>query len=304
MLQKVLIIDDSPPIHALMRARLKDEPISLHSASSGEEGLSMAAALVPDLILLDVDMPDPNGFEVCRRLKLNESLVSVPVIFLTGAATTPEKIRGLELGAVDYVTKPFEPAELRARVRAALRLKFMMDLLAKKAQIDALTGLWNRRYFDQRCEAELSLARRSNRALAVLVLGVDGFRQINDNVGHPMGDEVLRRVGQSLAENVRLEDIVCRYGGGEFATIAPNISGVEGAMALGERLRAAVKSLSVCCGSRQLKLTVSIGVACAGDPSNISLIEQAYAALRLAKDAGGNRVASAGGVLSDTAAVK
>jgi diguanylate cyclase (GGDEF)-like protein len=244
----------------------------------------MAETLAPDLILLDVDMPDPNGFEVCRRLKLNEVLANTPIVFLTGAGTTEEKIRGLELGALDYITKPFDPAELRARVRAALRLKFMMDLLARKAQIDALTGLWNRRYFDQRFEAELSLACRGKRPLAVLMIDLDRFKSINDNHGHPAGDEMLRRIAQVLAQSVRTEDVVCRYGGEEFAIIAPGIS--SGAADLSERLRAVVERHEV--------MTVSIGWAASVAQPDQSLLQSADAALGRAKKAGRNRVESGG----------
>jgi diguanylate cyclase (GGDEF)-like protein len=288
MPQNLLLIDDSAAVQALLRARLKDEPITIHCASDGQAGLQLAATLVPDLILLDVDMPQPDGFEVCRLLKSDANLVHVPVIFLTGAASPQEKIRGLELGAIDYITKPFDPAELRARVRAALRLKFMMDLLAKKAQIDALTGLWNRRYFDDRLEAELSLARRSPRPLAVLMIDIDRFKTINDTFGHAIGDEVLRRVANLLGESVRTEDIVCRYGGEEFAVIAPNIS--DGAAVFAERLRQGVESLKVIAAAQQLKLSVSIGVAFHSQAPELSLVQQADEALYRAKQSGRNRV--------------
>jgi diguanylate cyclase (GGDEF)-like protein len=248
----------------------------------------MAAALSPDLVLLDVDMPEPNGFEVCRRLRLIESLGNTPIIFLTSASSTEEKIRGLELGAVDYITKPFDPAELRARVRAALRLKFMIDLLAKKAQIDALTGLWNRRHFDNRLEGELSLSRRSGRPLAILMLDVDHFKSINDRFGHPMGDEVLRRIGLFLVEAVRQEDVVCRYGGEEFAIVIPN--GSEGSVDLAERLRTGIEKLHFTCNGQPLTVTVSIGLAASDQPDE-ALLEQADAALYRAKQSGRNRVA-------------
>src|SRR3954454_10303053 len=133
MNQRVLIIDDSQPIHALVRVRLADEGIELQSAHDGKSGLQCALDNPPDVILLDVDMPDLNGFEVCRRLKADGRTMDVPVIFLTGASSTEEKITGLELGAVDYITKPFDPAELRARVRSSLRTKYLLDLLARKA---------------------------------------------------------------------------------------------------------------------------------------------------------------------------
>ncbi|HMB96490.1 MAG TPA: diguanylate cyclase [Tepidisphaeraceae bacterium] len=290
MPQSVLIIDDSPAIHTLLHARLRDEPVALHSANSGDEGLAMASSLAPDLILLDVDMPDPNGFEVCRRIKSDPKLAATPIIFLTGAATTDQKIQGLELGAMDYITKPFDPAELRARVRGALRLKFLMDLLTQKAQIDALTGLWNRRYFDQRLEAEISLAKRSRRPLGILMLDLDHFKSINDRYGHPMGDEVLRRVGAQLAASVRTEDIVCRYGGEEFAIVAPNIS--AGALQLAERLRSAIEKMSFSFGGHDVKVTVSIGAAFCEETLDTAMLNHADAALYRAKQNGRNRTES------------
>src|SRR4051812_2527546 len=123
MPQNILIIDDSPAIHALLAARLKEEPVVLHFASNGDQGLAEARQIMPDLVLLDVDMPDLDGFEVCQRMKANEELLNTPVIFLTGSASMEEKLRGLDIGAIDYIAKPFDPAELRARVRAALRMK-------------------------------------------------------------------------------------------------------------------------------------------------------------------------------------
>jgi diguanylate cyclase (GGDEF)-like protein len=292
MAQEILVIDDSTAIHALLQARLRSEPVNLHFAANGADGLKMAETLEPDLILLDVEMPDPNGFEVCRRLKLHDALVNTPIIFLTGAGTTEEKIRGLELGALDYITKPFDPAELRARVRAALRLKFMMDLLARKAQIDALTGLWNRRYFDQRFEAEISLSRRGNRPLAVLMLDLDAFKSINDTFGHPAGDEVLRRTAQLLAQSVRTEDVVCRYGGEEFAIIAPGIH--RGAADLAERLRASVEKQQIVLAGKPLHMTISIGWAAATTDPGSRLLGLADEALVRAKRLGRNRVESGG----------
>src|SRR4051812_22667076 len=192
MPQKVLIIDDSKPIHALVRARLAEEPIELHSAFDGETGIATALNLLPDLILLDVDMPSPDGFEVCRRLKDDPATMTIPVVFLTGMASTEQKIRGLELGALDYILKPFDPAELRARVRTSLRQKYLLDLLAKKAMIDGLTGLWNRTYFDQTLAAQLALFRRAGYPCSVILTDVDNFKLINDQFGHPTGDEALR----------------------------------------------------------------------------------------------------------------
>jgi two-component system, cell cycle response regulator len=287
-LQKVLLIDDSHTIHTLVRARLSGEPITIHSAYSGEEGLVMAAKLLPDLILLDVEMPSPDGFEVCRRLKADSSTVGIPVVFFTGASSPDERIFGLELGAVDYVTKPFNPAELRARVRASLRTKYLMDLLAKKAQIDGLTGLWNRRHFESRLLQEQSLARRTGWPLSCVMADVDHFKSVNDTYGHPFGDEALRRIAGSLTEIGRTEDIICRLGGEEFVVLCPNTP-LAGAAKLAERCREAIHEITLKHDSEIVRLTCSFGVATdTEDPQ--SMIDAADKALYQAKRQGRNRV--------------
>ncbi len=207
MTQRVLVIDDSKNMHALIKARLAGEPVELHFCLSTAQGMMLASQVLPDLILLDVDMPEMDGFELCRRLKAQPATMNIPVVFLTGAGSTEDKIRGLELGAVDYVTKPFEPAELRARVRAALRTKYLLDLLNKKAMIDGLTGLWNRTFFDQTLAAQLSLSRRSGQPLSIVIADLDHFKEINDRCGHLTGDEALR------------VSITCSFGIADVASI-------------------------------------------------------------------------------------
>jgi two-component system, cell cycle response regulator len=287
--QKVLLIDDCPSIHGLVRTRLREQPIELHSAFDGESGLQSAVTLAPDLILLDVEMPAPDGFEVCHRLKDDSRTMSIPVIFLTGATSTEEKIKGLELGAVDYITKPFDPAELRARVRASLRTKYLMDLLARKAMIDGLSGLWNRAYLDARLEAEMSLALRTGRPIACIMLDVDKFKMVNDRFGHPFGDEVLRMVATTLGNGCRAEDIVCRYGGEEFAVLLPNTP-AQAAVELAERLRIAIESEPFQFKNTPVKVTASFGVAGLRTDDPRSIIEAADAALYVAKHSGRNRV--------------
>jgi diguanylate cyclase (GGDEF)-like protein len=287
--QKVLLIDDCPSIHGLVRARLREEPVELHSAFDGESGLAAAATLAPDLVLLDVEMPGTNGFEVCRRMKDDPRTIHIPVIFLTGASSTQEKIRGLELGAIDYVTKPFDPAELRARVRASLRTKYLMDLLSRKAMIDGLTGLFNRAYFDARLVAELSLARRSLAPLSCIMLDVDRFKQINDLHGHPFGDEVLRGIGQVLAEHCRTEDTVCRYGGEEFIVLCPN-TGSSAAASLAERLRDGIEQSAWTKNGMPVQITCSFGVSDLHGITPPSVVDLADQALYRAKQTGRNRV--------------
>jgi diguanylate cyclase (GGDEF)-like protein len=282
--QKILIIDDSQPIHELLKVRLRDEGVQLHSAYDGESGLTAAKAVLPDLILLDVDMPGTDGFQVCRNLKAHPDTVSIPVIFLSGASSTDEKIRGLDLGAVDYITKPFEPAELCARVRASLRTRYLLDLLSRRAMLDGLTGLWNRAYLDQRLAAEICLSRRTGQPLACVVLDVDHFKLINDRFGHPVGDQVLQSISQLLADACRAEDVICRYGGDEFAIIAPNATGPQ-ASELADRLRQVIASNELTTRATRVRVTCSFGVAELLSTAD-SLVERADDALYRAKQQG------------------
>jgi two-component system, cell cycle response regulator len=295
MSQKVLLIDDDLEIHELVAARLQDERIELLDAHGGSEGLRKARELEPDLILLDVDMPSPDGFEVCRRLKADLATAGIPIVFLTGASSSEEKIQGLDLGATDYVTKPFDPAELKARVRASLRTKYLLDLLNKKAQIDGLTGLWNRAYFHERLEQEISLARRQQRPVACILADADHFKSINDRFGHPFGDDALRTIASAIAEACRREDVVCRFGGEEFIILTPQTD-LAGAAIHAERVRQVVRGKSLSHRGTAVPLTLSFGVAAVAardfdsDRIEAKLIELADAALYRAKQAGRDRV--------------
>jgi diguanylate cyclase (GGDEF)-like protein len=287
--QTLLIIDDSPDIHELVTLWLSEEPVEFFSCFTGSEGVNEAARLSPDLILLDVDMPDIDGFEVCRRLKADPSTASIPIVFLTGAASTEEKLCGLELGAVDYVTKPFDPAELRARVRSSLRTKALVDMLSRKAMLDGLTGLFNRAYFDQRLAQNLALVARGGDPFGCMLIDIDHFKSINDRFGHPFGDRVLRSVAAELASNCRQEDVVCRYGGEEFAILTPGQT-VKGAQVLAERKRTAVEQISFLHEGRPVQVTCSIGVSDSTvSPAN-EVVSRADACLYQAKHAGRNRV--------------
>jgi diguanylate cyclase (GGDEF)-like protein len=215
--------------------------------------------------------------------------VNTPIIFISGADSTEEKIRGLDLGATDYVTKPFDSAELRARLRAALRTAYLMDLLARKAMIDGLTGLWNRLYLDARLEAEISLSRRTARPIACMMLDVDRFKTVNDRFGHPCGDDVLRMVATTLTNNCRAEDIVCRYGGEEFAVLLPNTA-ANSAIELAERFRQAIEDDTLQFKNQPVKVTASFGVAELRKDDSRNIIEAADAALYVAKHSGRNRV--------------
>ena len=290
---RVLVIDDSESIHKLVVARLRPEGLEVLGEVDGERGIERAIADQPDLILLDIGLPNVDGFEVCRRLKEHPATRSIPVIFLTGTADTESKVRGLDLGAVDYVTKPFDQVELRARVRAALRAKRLQDILEQQSHLDGLTGLWNRRYLDQRLESELNVARRYGRPLSVVLVDVDHFKRVNDDFGHLFGDIVLQGIAEGLRAYARRSDIVARYGGEEFAILLTDTN-LRAAMYVSERLRSSAESRHFEARTEIVSVTASFGVACtedlAAELTPEALVKAADLALYASKDSGRNCV--------------
>lgn len=299
MAQTILAIDDSPEIHQLLKVRLKDlRDVELVHAHCAFDGFDQAQALNPDLILLDVMMPDASGFDICRRLKATSETQNIPVIFLTGASDVDQKVLGFDLGAVDYIQKPFDSAELSARIRAALRTKRCQDMVAHRAMIDGLTGLWNRDHFDQRLHEEIAAAHRYDRPMSLIMMDVDKFKNLNDNHGHPFGDEVLQAVGDVLQETVRTTDWPCRYGGEEFGLILRETD-LEGAVIMAERVRAEIEALELRNKAQSVSVTASFGVVSSTlcmNPVELSskwVIESADKALYAAKESGRNRVCTA-----------
>jgi len=287
---KVLIVDDSADALALARARLSKEGLELVCADGGKRGLAMAESEKPDLILLDLDMPDMSGFDVCRALKADGELCMVPIIFLSGSSGPEDKVKGLDLGAVDYVTKPFDAFELRARVNAALRTKHLQDLLIEHAKIDPLTGLANRRGLMERLGQEWARIQRHGGALSFIMGDVDHFKQVNDAHGHTVGDRALQAVAGAIVGQCRQADLPSRYGGEEFAIVVPN-EAASRAASLAERCRQAVEAIRLGVGSETVGTTASFGVAdAAGAGSTDRMIQQADEAMYRAKSAGRNRV--------------
>jgi diguanylate cyclase (GGDEF)-like protein len=291
----VLAVDDSPEVLALLKARLKPEAIELVTAASYAEGLALALQLSPDLILLDVEMPEHSGLDLCRRLKAEPATANIPVIFLTASTNVDTKVHGFDLGAIDYVTKPFHPAELRARVRAALRMKRAQDLLTQKAQVDALTGLHNRAFLDELLAAAVMRATRNGRPLSLVMMDLDHFKSLNDTYGHPFGDLVLQRVGDLLSRSTRPGDTACRYGGEELAIVLSETD-TEGACAVAERIRGQLQLLDLSPRGKPVIVTASFGVAearyaCDGEDLRAAgLVAAADAALYVAKNDGRNCV--------------
>ncbi|GIW77682.1 MAG: diguanylate cyclase response regulator [Phycisphaerae bacterium] len=289
MNRRVLLVDDSALIHRLVATWLKCDQIEVVSAYTGDQAVELAVLHSVQVILLDVEMPDTNGFEVCRRLKSESSCVNIPIIFLTGASSPEDRVKGLDLGATDYITKPFHPAEFQARVRAALRTKHLLDLLQQRAQIDGLTSLRNRAYLDEHLSSELSRINRQSGTLGAIMIDVDNFKTINDTHGHLIGDEVLRQIGEVLNSQTRNEDIVARYGGEEFAILTPGV-GHDGTYQLAERLRQEVEKIRIHTRNGLLRITCSLGVAYHDPNAPDTLLRRADQALYAAKRRGKNCV--------------
>ena len=218
---RILLVDDDPGAIQLL-GRILGGVGQIRFATNGEDALALARAEAPDIVLLDAEMPGISGFQVCRAIKADPALSGVPVIFVTSHNDSASEMSGFELGAVDFIAKPVSPPLVKARVQTHLRMKKMSDDLRRLSITDGLTGLANRRRFDESLAAEWQRARRSGDPLTLLMIDVDHFKLYNDHYGHPAGDACLRSVAQALAEVChRPADLIARYGGEEFALLLP-----------------------------------------------------------------------------------
>jgi diguanylate cyclase (GGDEF)-like protein len=292
--RKLLLVDDLPINIKLLNEVLRDD-YDIFFATSGPEAIQLAVTHQPDLILLDVVMPTMNGYDVLRQLKRLGNCRDIPVIFITSMSDEDDETQGLELGAVDYITKPFRPGIVRLRVRNHLEMKRQRDQLQNLSYLDGLTTLPNRRALDAQLEKEWRRAIRSQQPLSILLMDVDYFKKFNDRFGHLAGDDGLRKVAQALVRSIqRAEDFVARYGGEEFACILPNTEEL-GAKVVGERMRAQVEELRIphVPGVGTGVLTISLGVFSTQpepDSQHVQGLGLADAALYEAKKQGRNQV--------------
>jgi diguanylate cyclase (GGDEF)-like protein len=289
---RLLVVDDSRFERLRLRRQFMDDAMTILEASDGPAGLRAAREERPDLILLDLRLPGLDGFETLRRLKDDPATQSIPVIYFSSTNSTSDKARGLDLGAADFVSKPADPIELRARLFAALRHKRRHDALEARALRDGLTGLANRHALDERLRADWVACRGAERPLALWITDLDHFKRINDAHGHAVGDHVLRAAADCLRASVRATDCVARFGGEEFVVVARDC-GLSGAAKIAARFRAALSALDIPAPDTPLRATVSVGVASAFDPVPIepeTLLVNADRALYQAKQSGRNSV--------------
>ena len=290
----VLLVDDSIDVHRLLSARLRHEQIRMISLMKGAETVETVKADPPAVILLDLDMPDMDGFEVLRALKDDPATNNVPIIVLSGLNGSEDKVTAFDLGATDYVTKPFDLAELRARLRAALRLDHLLKLLSERADVDGLTGLGNRAHFNKRWAEKVAECKRYNQPLSLAIIDIDFFKRVNDTYGHPAGDEVIQGVARLLQGECRSHDVPCRFGGEEFALIMPHTGPKDAAMVT-DRMRQALAEV-VWPRHPEPPVPLSAGlVGCDGSCGELTpeqWLEQSDRNLYAAKRGGRNKVVS------------
>ena len=295
-LPSILIVEDNKIDAKLLQRYLQGEPYQIKFAKDGEEAISRAQQERIDVILLDLILPNKNGFEVCSYLKEMESTQNIQIVAITGLSDLDSKLKGIELGVDDYLIKPVNMHILRTRVKSLVKKKALLDNLCDRYEMavnsaitDKLTGLYNRRYFDHFLDLEIKRSLRQKSHLALLMIDIDNFKKVNDTFGHLFGDKLLNKMGDLLKTETRDTDIVARYGGEEFAIVMSN-TGLKEALQIAERIRQSIQAYSF--DIKNCSTTVSIGIAMYPLDANSfnELIEKSDNSLYKAKHDGKNRV--------------
>ena len=304
---KILVVDDIQLNRKLQKTYLESVGYQVVLAQDGVEALQRIGEESPDLILLDIMMPKMNGFEVCRRLKKSDSTRFIPIIMVTALNEIEDKVKGIEAGADDFISKPFNKLELLARVKSLLRIKHLHDELELKireleiaqgkllqlAITDGLTGLYNYRYFKDQLNQEITRAKRHNTNVSIAMIDIDYFKNYNDTHGHPAGDLVLKTIAELLRSNIRKIDVAARYGGEEFALVLIE-TGKQSAGFVANKIKNLIELHKFDYEETQPngKLTISMGIATFPNDAMApdDLVKKADTRLYRAKKAGRNRV--------------
>ena len=297
---RILVVDDNRDNAEIIATRLRFRGYAIEEAGTGQSALDAVHRNPPDLMLLDIMLPDIDGFEISRRIKGDPGLPFIPIILVTARDSTEDKITGFDAGADDYLTKPINFSELEARVRSMLRIKRLQDELEEKNRelqrisiSDGLTGLYNHRHIHGLLREEFERAARMETTLTVAMFDLDHFKAVNDTHGHQAGDRVLQQMADLLRQNARDIDRLGRYGGEEFLALLP-ATDLEGGMVFVERVRVAVERHPFNIATDQpIPMTVSAGIAAFPHErvgSTETLVRLADEALYVAKARGRNRV--------------
>lgn len=283
-------MDDEKHMQELVKYHLLKNGYEVRVAGNGLEALDAVKQSKPDLIISDVMMPKMDGYEFCKKLREDDETKTIPFIFLTAKGQLPDKIQGLKTGADDYIVKPFNPEELMQMVKArSKRVETYLEI----ANLDELTGIYNLRYLRERLKEELDKAIKTSQYLAVCFIDIDQFSRVNDTLGHPTGDQVLKRIAEVIKENIRFSDILARYGGEEFVAVLEETD-PEDACKVMERVRSAIENERFRYKDKDLNIKVTVSIGIASYPKNgkvdQELIEKADRALYRAKDMGKNKV--------------
>lgn len=291
---RLMVVDDQTVMIRIMHEIFKED-FEVFMATSGKQALEMCLSQPPDIMLLDVMMPDMDGYEVCHTLKSSSQYGEFPVIFVTAQNDTVDEVKAFELGAVDFINKPIKPVLVKARVRAHVTVKLQSDLLRSYAISDGLTGVPNRRYFDDQMQLQWRQGMREKRPLSVILIDIDFFKQYNDHYGHIAGDDALKSVAKALSDMAKRPlDSLCRYGGEEFVCLLP-ATDLKGAELIAQRMVDAVQTLAIEHSQSQVAkhLTVSAGIACVLPSHQFSaedLLAAADKQLYSSKGQGRNRI--------------
>jgi len=287
----ILAVDDTAMNLDILEELL--EQYDVITAISGEDALKIVNEEEIDLILLDIMMPNMDGYEVCKQLKENQTTKDIPIIFITAKTDEDSIEKAYDLGGTDYVTKPFRAKELLSRVKKELKYQDMVKELKLLASTDAMTKLYNRRYFEKVALYIFNLAKRDTKDLSLIMIDIDDFKNVNDTYGHKVGDDVIIELANILLETQRKSDIICRYGGEEFVILLSNTS-IDGANTVAQKLREDVEqSIVLLEDNRELKYTISLGVSQVNIQKETSIelvLKRADDALYEAKKSGKNKV--------------
>lgn len=314
-MQKILVVDDSRMNLKILSDFLKDQ-YEVFAADNGNKAVQVAEEVLPDLILMDVIMPEIDGFTACSILKSNLKTVEIPVIFITAQNNTEDIVRGFNVGGVDYITKPFNPLELNVRVKTHIELKKYQEELKNYVQrmeelnkeinhknvqlneayndirnaamTDPLTGLANRRYMIEKTKEETARFMRSEKIFSFILGDIDYFKKINDQFGHECGDYVLKAVSKFMRSKIREQDIISRWGGEEFLLLLPETN-LNGALVVAEKLRSGIEDLEMVYKGKRIAATMTFGVAAFGKEDSVDdTIKRADDALYIGKSKGRN----------------